>query len=171
MRDLFPVLAHTLLFRNGEVLLLRRARTGYLDGWYALPGGHLQRGESIVACAIRECFEETGLVLDPANVRPAAVMPYRSEDQQGIDFILVCDAVSGEPRLAEPERCDDVRWFGVDALPRNTRTVHRTSDRDGTQRRLVPRILGLISSYPYSPATTLLQSLAVRGRHFLKSYL
>lgn len=120
MRDLFPVLAHTLLFRNGQVLLLRRARTGYLDGRYALPGGHLQRGESIVACAVRECLEETGLVLDPANVHPAAVMPYRSEDQQGIDFILVCDAVSGEPRLAEPERCDDVRWFGVDALPPNT---------------------------------------------------
>ena len=119
MRDLFPVLAHTLLVRNDQVLLLRRAHTGYLDGWYALPGGHLQRGESIVACAIRECLEETGLVLDPARVRPAAVMPYRSADQQGVDFIMACDAIAGEPRLGEPDRFDDVRWFGVDALPRN----------------------------------------------------
>ncbi len=119
MRDLFPVLAHTLLFRNNQVLLLRRAHTGYLDGWYALPGGHLQRGEGIVACAIRECFEETGVVLDPARVLPAAVMPYRSADQQGVDFIMACDAISGEPRLAEPDHFDDMRWFGVDALPPN----------------------------------------------------
>ena len=120
MRDLFPVLAHTLLFRNEQLLLLRRANTGYLDGWYALPGGHLQRGESVVECAIRECFEETGIVLDPERVRPAVVMPYRSEDQQGVDFIMTCNAVTAEPRLTEPERFDDLGWFPIDALPRNT---------------------------------------------------
>lgn len=120
MRDLFPVLAHTVLLRNGQVLLLRRTHTGYLDGWYALPGGHLQRGESIVECAIRECREETGVVIEPARIRPVAVMPYRSADQQGIDFIMICDDVAGEPRLAEPDRFDDVCWFDVDRLPSNS---------------------------------------------------
>jgi len=119
MRDLFPVLAHTLLLRNGEVVLLRRANTGYLDGWYTLPGGHLQRGESVVECAIRECEEETGVVIDQAHIRPVAVMPYRSADHQGVDFILLCDTFAGDPRVAEPDRCDDVRWFAVDALPPN----------------------------------------------------
>jgi 8-oxo-dGTP pyrophosphatase MutT (NUDIX family) len=120
MRDLFPVVVHTLLFRRGSVLLLRRARTGYLDGLYALPGGHLQRGESVVACAIRECFEETGIALDAARLRPAAVLPYRSAEHQGIDFIMVCDDVVGEPRLAEPDRFDDLGWWPVDALPPDT---------------------------------------------------
>ena len=120
MRDQFPVIVHTLLFRHGRVLLLRRARTGYLDGWYALPGGHLQRGESVAACAIRECLEETGVVIDAAQLRPAAVMPYRSHDQQGVDFIMACDEFAAEPRLAEPERFDDIGFWNIDAPPQKT---------------------------------------------------
>ena len=120
MRDLFPVVVHTLMFRRERVLLLRRARTGYLDGWYALPGGHLQHGEGVVECAVRECFEETGIALDAAQLRPAAVLPYQSQDQQGIDFIFRCDDVVAEPRLAEPERFDDLGWWSVDALPPKT---------------------------------------------------
>jgi 8-oxo-dGTP pyrophosphatase MutT (NUDIX family) len=120
MRDQFPVIVHTLLRRKGRVLLLRRARTGYLDGWYALPGGHLERGESVAACAIRECLEETGIVIDAARLRPVAVMPYRSHDQQGVDFIMACDDIDGEPRLAEPDRCDDIGFWSIDALPQKT---------------------------------------------------
>jgi 8-oxo-dGTP diphosphatase len=120
MRDLFPVIVHTLLYRADRLLLLRRARTGYLDGWYALPGGHLERGESIVACAIREVREETGVAVEAGHLQPAAVLPYRSADQQGIDFIMRCDFFGGEPHLAEPERFDELGWWSVDALPNPT---------------------------------------------------
>ena len=120
MRDMFPVLVHTLLLRRDSVLLLRRARTGYRDGWYALPGGHLERDESIVACAVRECREETGIAIEPAALKPAAAMPYRSDGQQGVDFIMVCRDVVGEPRLAEPERFDDIAFFPIGALPPRT---------------------------------------------------
>lgn len=120
MRDLFAVVVHTLVLRADSILLLRRARTGYMDGWYALPGGHLQRGEAIIACAARELMEETGIRVAPAQLRPAAVMPYRSADQQGIDFIMVCNSFAGEPRLAEPERFDELGWWRVDALPART---------------------------------------------------
>ena len=93
-------------------------------------------------------------------------MPYRSDDQQGIDFIMVCDDVSGEPRLAEPERCDDVRWFGVDALPPNTapyieRAIAMTRRGDWFLEFSEP-----ISSRRFSPAMTLLQSCAARGHLF-----
>jgi ADP-ribose pyrophosphatase YjhB (NUDIX family) len=120
MRDLFPVVVHTLLLRGQTLLLLRRAKTGYMDGWYALPGGHLQRGERVVDCAIRELREETGIVVQPAELRSAAVLPYRSADQQGIDFIMTCTSFAGEPYLAEPDRFDDLGWWSIDALPAPT---------------------------------------------------
>lgn len=120
MRDTFPVIVHTLLLRGETLLLLRRAQTGYLDGWYALPGGHLQRGEGIVDCAVRELREETGVRVEPTQLQPAAVLPYRSADQQGIDFIMLSRVWDGEPHLAEPDRFDDFGWWPVDALPAHT---------------------------------------------------
>ncbi len=120
MRDVFPVVVHTLLWRRGTVVLLRRAGTGYLDGWYALPGGHLQRGEGVVECAVREIREETGIDVDASQLRAAAVMPYVSGEQQGIDFIMACDDFTGEPTLAEPDRADAIGFWRADALPHNT---------------------------------------------------
>lgn len=117
MRDRFPVIVHTLLWRDGALLLLRRSATGYLDGYYALPGGHLQEGEGIVDCAIRECREEAGVELAPAAVRPLAVLPYRGKDGQGVDFIMTCDTFAGQARLAEPDRFDELYWADPTALP------------------------------------------------------
>jgi 8-oxo-dGTP diphosphatase len=111
---------HTLVVRDGRLLLLRRAGTGYRDGWYVLPGGHQQLGESIVACAARELAEETGLSVNPAQLHPAVVMPYRSDGEQGVDFIMRCDAPAGDPYVAEPARCDDLGWWPVDSLPPRT---------------------------------------------------
>jgi 8-oxo-dGTP pyrophosphatase MutT (NUDIX family) len=120
MRDRFPVIVHTVLWRGPKLLLLRRAGTGYLDGWYALPGGHLEAGEGIVECAVRECREEAGIELSDAAVAPLAVLPYRSADGQGVDFVMSCSDFSGEPRLAEPHRFDDLKWAPFDALPPRT---------------------------------------------------
>ena len=56
-RDVFPVVVHVLMFRGEELFLLRRANSGFMDGYFALPGGHQQAGESVEAAAQRECEE------------------------------------------------------------------------------------------------------------------
>ena len=119
-RSQFPVVVHTLLRREGTILLLRRSHTGYLDGFFAAPGGHLQRGEGVVEAAVRECREEAGVYLDTHHLRPAVVMPYRSGGHQGVDFVLCCERWRGEARIAEPERFDRLVWASPDALPPNT---------------------------------------------------
>ncbi len=125
MRDRFPVVVHVLLRRvdadgvaaNGSdaLFLLRRAGTGFMDGFHVPPGGHLTAGESVVDAAARECAEETGVV--PGRLSPLCVLPYRSGRHQGFNFVFAGDDLPEEPRLAEPEASDAAGWYRLDDLP------------------------------------------------------
>ena len=115
MRASFAIVVHTLVFNTaGELLLLRRANTGFMDGRYALPGGHRQAGEGIVTAAIRECREETRV--EVADIKPVVVMPYDG----GIDFIFEATRWSGEPAIGEPHKCDDLLFAPTESLPSPT---------------------------------------------------
>ena len=114
-RASFPVVVHTLVFdEKKRLLLLRRSNTGFLDGMYALPGGHLGAGETIVEAGKRECEEEAGIEITTS--RPISVLPFPG----GIDFILEADRWFGDPRINEPDKCDEMDWFSLDDLPETT---------------------------------------------------
>jgi len=51
-RFTLPVAVHLFLLRGNEVLLLRRFNTGYEDGNYSVPAGHLEGGVMICAAAV-----------------------------------------------------------------------------------------------------------------------
>ncbi len=115
MRASFVIVVHTLVFNTaGELLLLRRANTGFMDGRYTLPGGHRQPGEKIVAAAIRECREEARV--EVADIKPVVAMPYDS----GVDFIFEATRWSGTPGIGEPDKCADLLFAPTDALPTPT---------------------------------------------------
>ena len=67
MRAKFPVTVHLLFFREDQVLLLRRFNTGYADGQYSVPAGHLDGGETVLAAARREGLEETGVHIEAGD--------------------------------------------------------------------------------------------------------
>lgn len=118
MRDLFAIVVHTLVFDDERrLLLLRRASTGFMDGHYAPPGGHKRAGESVVGAAIRECREEAGI--DVVEARPLVAMPYPGEPD-GVDFIFEAVEWSGEARIGEPAKCDDLLFAATGELPNNT---------------------------------------------------
>ena len=118
-RFVVPVAVHLFLVRGEEVLLLRRAHTGYEDGKYSVIAGHLDGGETVVAAAVREALEEAGVVLDPAEVRVVGVMHRRANDER-VDFFVVAEAWSGEIANCEPHKCDALDWFPFEDLPGNT---------------------------------------------------
>ena len=116
MRARFPATVHLLLFRGVEVLLLRRRNTGYRDGEYSLPAGHLDGGETVIAVGVREASEEIGVQIPPEALTFSSVM-HRHEGEERIDFFLVVERWEGEPYNAEPEKCDDLRWVSLSSLP------------------------------------------------------
>ena len=117
-RDVFPVVVHVLMLRGDEreeLFLLRRANSGFMDGYYALPGGHQQAGESVEEAACRECEEETG-VHGPV-LSPVCVMPYRSGRHQGLNFVFEALQWEGAPGIAEPDLFSEALWTSPHALP------------------------------------------------------
>lgn len=113
------VAAHLFFVSEGRVLLLRRANTGYEDGNYSVPAGHLDGGETVTSAAIREAREETGLELLPANLEHALVMHRKAGDDERIDFFLRVSAWTEDPQNCEPGKCDELSWHRLDALPEN----------------------------------------------------
>jgi len=118
-RSTFPIAAHVIFMKGKQVLMTRRFKTGYEDGNYSLPAGHVEVGETPKEGACREAQEEVGIKLEPSQLEPVLVMS-RMGHRQSTDFFFVCRNWTGEPCNTEPHKCDDVAWFPLDKLPVNT---------------------------------------------------
>ena len=119
MHAKFPVTVHMFFLRADKILLIRRFQTGYMDGHYSVPAGHLNGNEPVSLAAVREAHEEIGVRIDPAEIRFAGVF-HRSEGDERVDFFVHVRDWSGEPFNAEPEKCDELRWTEISNLPENT---------------------------------------------------
>lgn len=110
---------HLLLLRDGQLLLSRRFQTGYQDGNYSLPAGHVDADESCLQALLRETHEEIGLQLSATDLHFAHVV-HRFEDRESLDFFFTCHNWSGEPQNMEPHKCDQLLWTPIQNLPENT---------------------------------------------------
>lgn len=119
MRNKYPVAVHIFFLREDLILLLRRFNTGYEDGNYSVVAGHVDAGETVTQAAMREAYEEVGVVLEPANLQIVHVMNRKSKDER-IDFFIAVRHWDGEVTNHEPGKCDEVTWVPIDALPANT---------------------------------------------------
>jgi 8-oxo-dGTP diphosphatase len=118
-RATFPTTVHLFFFRENQILLLRRFNTGFADGQYSVPAGHLDGGETVIAAAAREAQEEIGVRLDAECIHFSQVM-HRKDGDERVDFFVHVSQWSGQPANTEPEKCDELRWQDVDQLPENT---------------------------------------------------
>jgi 8-oxo-dGTP pyrophosphatase MutT (NUDIX family) len=104
---------------DGSVLLLLRKNTGYCDGQYGLPAGHVDGGETLHTAMIREAREEAGVELKEENLRLVHVMHRNCGDHERVDFFFLCRKWDGSPQNVEPEKCEKLSWYHPDSLPEN----------------------------------------------------
>ena len=103
------------------ILLLERSGTGYADGRLCPPSGHLEAGESVADCAVREAAEEVGVDVDPADLRFTHVVHHRNPEGQGrIGFFFTTKRWSGEAVNREPHKCAGLHWADSACPPTST---------------------------------------------------
>ncbi len=110
--------SYLILIKDEKVLLSRRFQTGYMDGHYSLPAGHVDEGETVEDCLVREVEEEIGVRIKKKDISLVHVV-HRKEVDIRLDFFYTANGFLGKVRNAEPDKCDDLRWFKLDQLPDN----------------------------------------------------
>jgi len=106
-----------VVIEDERVLLVKRGRAPLFGKW-SIPGGALEVGETLRSAVVREAREETGLMIEPAEL--LGVFERVVPDEQGrmryhyvlIDFL--CQRVSGD--LAAADDAEQARWFHREEL-------------------------------------------------------
>lgn len=106
-----------ILLRGDEILLVERAKEPLL-GYWSLPGGIVETGETLETAVRREVLEETGLVIEPREVVEVfeRIMP-DAAGRVEYHYVLLdylCDAVGGT--LSPADDVSQARWFPKQAL-------------------------------------------------------
>ena len=103
------------IFREGKVLLVRRARSP-AKGFYSLPGGRVEFGESLHQALAREVDEETGLQIEIVALAGwREVLPAAAGAGHYLIMSFAARWVAREPALND--ELDDYRWIAPEALP------------------------------------------------------
>lgn len=118
-RNQLPVTVQLILEKEHNILLLRRYQTGYEDGNYCLPGGHVDPGEEIKQAMVREAQEEIGVTIKKEDLKLVHILNRKLETGEYLDFIFQTDQWEGMPTLLEPDKSDNLIWSKKEELPSN----------------------------------------------------
>ncbi|MES2622985.1 MAG: NUDIX domain-containing protein [Patescibacteria group bacterium] len=120
-RNLAYPAAYLILEKDGKILVARRCNTGYQDGMYFVPAGHIELAELPTEAVIREAKEEIGIDIDAKDIEQAYVQyrPKHNDTGDRIDFFFKVKKWSGEIVNMEVDKCDDVKWVLPSEIPSN----------------------------------------------------
>lgn len=99
-----------LVYRENEVLLIRKPE--WPPGYYSLPSGFCDFGESLEECARREVAEETGIEIGNLRYVGSQCWPFPGQLMMG----FTADYAGGEV-VVDRDELEDAAWFRRDALP------------------------------------------------------
>ncbi|KAH7114024.1 nudix domain-containing protein [Dactylonectria macrodidyma] len=127
---------------EGRVLCSKRLNSHGSGAWQ-LPGGHLEYGESFLACAERKACEVTGLGVRGVKVVAVTNSIFRELGKHYIMIFVKCERMNKEaqPQVMEPDKCGGWFWKTWDELK------EAKNGRDGNNELFLP-LVRLFEEYP-----------------------
>lgn len=106
-----------IIEKDGRILLGERLASHGAGTW-AIPGGHVEGGESFEETALREIEEETGLK-DIRIEKLIYVGSNKVYDKHFVSIGMYAAWVLGEAIIMEPDKTGEWKWFSPSELPEN----------------------------------------------------
>ena len=103
---------------NKHILLMKRKNTGSDDGMYELPGGHLEANEDLYEAMIREVKEEILIDLKKEDIKLIYLLHHYTGER--LNFIFSSSIKNLEPKIGEPNKCEELIWVNINKLPNQT---------------------------------------------------
>lgn len=133
--------------KNGKVLIMRR-QGSHGAGTWSVPGGHLEYGETVAECAVREVEEETGLRIKVSHSGAWTETVFQEEGKHYITLYVWAKDLGydEEPKIMEPNKCSELMWANPSTIPeplfpplRNYIEHHGVPAQKGGTRWMDPR--------------------------------
>jgi ADP-ribose pyrophosphatase YjhB (NUDIX family) len=103
---------------KSELLLMKRGPKSKNEiGAWIVPGGTVDFGETLREAAIREVREELAVDIEITDQLPAYEVLLPEESQHWVTNVFSAKIISGTPEIKEPEKCEALGWFSLNALP------------------------------------------------------
>ncbi len=102
---------YLIIRQNNKILLMQRAGSGFMDGYYSLPAGHIDGNETATEAMIREAKEEINIHIKPQDLHVALTMHRKAPDSEYIDFFFECDRYTDTIQINEPHKCTDLAFY------------------------------------------------------------
>ncbi len=115
------IIVRMILRKENKILFLRQRNS--MGGAYTLPGGKLDPNETALEAGIRENYEETGLKIDPKNVKLVHNLFVKKGKGSDDDLFMVFKTKKwkGVIKIKEPEKFKQVVWLDIEKI--NTMNV------------------------------------------------
>lgn len=117
-----PYTAVYALLRDGEkVAMVLRSGTDWMNGYYGLPSGKVEKGEPFLEAVVRETKEEVCVDIEAADISHALTM-HRNSGPDGTLWVDVYFAISkwrGQVVNGEPEKHSEIAWIDINNPPDN----------------------------------------------------
>lgn len=99
---------YVIITHGGKIFTVQRKNSGYYDGFYTLPAGHIKQGEKPLAACVREAKEEANLNISGEVLNLVHVM---FEMDAYIDFYFRVDATTNNLSLENLKTHYEVAWL------------------------------------------------------------